>query len=168
MWHSPGFYTHPCGYRMHILVYPNGICNGKGTHVSVCLSLIKGDYDDTLTWPIRYKCTITLLNQLEDKNHHMNLFTYSEDKETTMNSRIIGNKKFGQGRGFSEFISHGQLSLQKDKQCQYLKDDSLYFRVQVEVLPACKPWLMVTAPSEDPQDDDMIYLNDINNYSGNC
>ena len=162
-WQSPGFYTHPCGYRMCILVYPNGIGKVKGTHVSVCLCLMKGDFDDTLTWPIRYKCTITLLNQLEDEYHHdMYPFTYSEDKETKVNCRIIDNKKIGQGQGYSDFIPHGQLSLQEDKQCQYLKDDSLYFRVQVEVLPACKPWLMVTVPSEDPQDDYMTYSYEAN------
>ena len=53
------------------------------------------------------------------------------------------------GGGEVDMGRHEQLGLQEDKQCQYLKDDSLYFRVQVEVLPACKPWLMVTVPSED-------------------
>ena len=153
-WQSPGFYTHPCGYRMCILVYPNGIGIVTGTNVSMCICVMKGDYDDTLTWPIRYKCAITLLNQLEDKYHHyVSPITCSEDEETKMNSGITGDKLIGQGRCYSDFIPHDQLGLQEDKQCQYLKDDSLYFRVQVEVFPACKPWLMVTVPSEDAQGD---------------
>ena len=64
-WYSPGFYTHTCGYKMCLSVDANGYGDGKGTHVSVFLVLMKGENDDALTWPIKYKCTITLLNQLK-------------------------------------------------------------------------------------------------------
>ena len=64
------------------------------------------------------------------------------------NSRVLRDERGG-GWGYPRFILHDQLGLEEDEECQYLKDDSLYFRVQVEVLPACKPWLMVTVPSED-------------------
>ena len=78
-WYSPGFYTHTCGYKMCLRVYANGSGDGKGTHVSVFLRLMKGENDDALTWPITYKCTITLLNQLKDEGHHTGTFDSSED-----------------------------------------------------------------------------------------
>ena len=120
--------------------------DGKGTHVSVYLHLMKGDNGGTLTWPIRYKCTITLLNQLKDDGHYSMTAT-SADETAVHNSRVmhLGRGRGKTGWGFPHFIPHDQLGLQEDKQCQYLKDDSLYFRVQV----ACKPWLMVTVPSDD-------------------
>ena len=147
-WCSPGFYTHPCGYKMCLLVYANGQGDGKGTHVSVFLCLMKGENDDTLTWPIRYKCTITLLNQLKDEDHYLDTIDYTTDEADDSNSRVLSGKR-GRGWGYTRFIPHDELDLQEDEECQYLKDDSLYFRVQVEVLPACKPWLMVSVPSED-------------------
>ena len=45
------------------------------------------------------------------------------------------------------FISHDMLGLNEMEMCQYLKDDSLYFRVQVEAIPAVKPWLVPNLPS---------------------
>ena len=148
-WYSPGFYTHPCGYKMCLSVDANGQGDGEGTHVSVFLCMMKGENDDTLTWPIRYKCTLTLLNQLKDDGHCSKSWTYSLDVANERNSRVLSGEMGTGGRGYPQFIPHDQLGLQDYEACQYLKDDSLYFRVQVEVLPACKPWLMVTLPSED-------------------
>ena len=145
-WYSSGFYTHNGGYKTCLKVYANGHGNGKGTHVSVYLCPMKGENDDTLTWPIRYKCTITLLNQLKDESHYSKSWTLSSDEADNRNSRVLSGERGGR-RGYPQFIPHDQLGLQEAKQCQYLKDDSLYFRVQVEVLPACKPWLMVTVPN---------------------
>ena len=146
-WYSPGFYTHPCGCKMCLRVDANGD-DVEGTHVSVFMCMMKGENDDTVTWPIKYKCTITLLNQLKDEDHYLYTIYYTTDEADDVNSRVLSGKR-GSGWGVPEFIPHDELDLQEDEECQYLKDDSLYFRVQVEVLPACKPWLMVTVPSED-------------------
>ena len=141
-WSSPGFYTHPYGYKMCLNVYANGYCDGEGTHVSVYLLLMKGENDDALTWPIKYKCTFTLLNQLKDEGHHTDTINSPEGKnDIDCVSRLSGDKGTTEW-GFLQFIAHTELDLQDEQQCQYLKDDSLYFRVQVEVIPAVKPWLM--------------------------
>ena len=42
MWLSPPFYTHTGGYKMLILVYPNGYGNAQGKFVSVGLHLLSG------------------------------------------------------------------------------------------------------------------------------
>ena len=147
-WYSSGFYTHNGGYKMCLNVDANGDSNGEGTHVSVYLYLMKGENDDTLTWPIRFKCTIILLNQLKDEGHYCRTINCITDEADEYNSRVLRGERGGEW-GYPRFIPHDQLGLEEDDECQYLKDDSLYFRVQVEVLPACKPWLMVTVPSED-------------------
>ena len=134
VWYSPGFSTHTCGYKVCLRVHANGYDDGKGTHVSVFLRLMKGENDDALTWPIGYKCTVTLLNQLKDEGHHTHVIN---------KSRVLK----GTASGYSRFIPHTKLDLQEEEQCQYLKDDSLYFRVQVDLIPAVKPWLVITLPS---------------------
>ena len=144
MWNSPGFYTHTFGYKMCLRVHANGDGDGKGTHVSVYLYLMKGENDDALTWPIEYKCTVTLLNQLKDDNHHMR--TYPSPKDKSHVSKVLSGEK-GAAWGPHHLIAHTKLDLQEKEQCQYLKDDSLYFRVQVDLIPALKPWLVPTLPS---------------------
>ena len=142
-WYSPGFYTHNGGYKLCLRVCANGDDVGEGTHVSVFLYLMKGENDDTVTWPIKYKCTITLLNQLKDEGHYLDTIDCTTDEADDVNSRVLSGKSSTRGWGIPQFIPHDQLDFGGEA-CQYLKDDSLYFRVQVEVLPACKPWLMVT------------------------
>ncbi len=68
--YSPPFLTSASGYKMCIRVDANGSGAGKGTHVSVFAYLMKGDNDDSLSWPFTGRVTFELLNQLEDDNHH--------------------------------------------------------------------------------------------------
>ena len=45
---STPFYTHRGGYKMCIVIYPNGVGDSKGTDVSVYTKLLKGCYDNQL------------------------------------------------------------------------------------------------------------------------
>ncbi len=51
-WESPPFYSRPQGYKLFIIVYPNGCgtFRGKGINTTVCL--IKGEYDEMLPFPV--------------------------------------------------------------------------------------------------------------------
>jgi len=52
---------------MCLNVYAGGNGNGKGTHVSVYLYLMKGPYDDKLGhWPLRGMFKAELLSQVND------------------------------------------------------------------------------------------------------
>ena len=130
----------PVAIRCVLKFDANGCGDGKGTHVSVFLLLMKGENDDDLTWPVKYKCAVTFLNQLKDEGHHEHTVNSPEDEKECV-SRVLSGEK-GTGWGCTQFIAHTKLDLQEEEQCQYLKDDSLYFRVQVELIPAVKPWLV--------------------------
>ena len=137
-YYSPGFYTHHHGYKICLKVDVNGVDEG---HVSVFLYLMKGEYDDDLTWPVNYECTITLLNQLRDGDHYSETSTYSSVENDSFNSRVVDGEIAKRGIGYEPFIAHKQLDLQSEKQRQYLMDDTLYFRVKVKTLPF-RPWLV--------------------------
>ena len=49
VWYSPPFY-YGAGYKMQLAVYANGTGAGAGTHVSIVLLQMKGEYDDQLQW----------------------------------------------------------------------------------------------------------------------
>ncbi len=135
--YGPSFFTSASGYKLCIRVYANGQGVSKGTHVSVYACLLKGDNDDSLSWPFTGTVTVELLNQLEDKNHHKETFTFPADLATSQ--RVVDGEA-GLGRGYCKFIFHADLAHNPLTNTQYLKDDTLIFRVSAEA-PDYKPWL---------------------------
>jgi len=61
---------------MCLWVYPDGSDDGKVTHLSVYLCLMKGPHDDELTWPLRGKFEWKLLNQISDCEHCSDTMSY--------------------------------------------------------------------------------------------
>ena len=131
--YSPPFYTSPTGYKLCVRVDANGWSSGKGTHVSVFAHLMKGDNDDSLIWPFTGEVIVELINQLEpdtDTKHHKKVLTVPAD--SIVSSRVVSRER-GAGWGTPEFIPHTELGGKPTSSCQYLKDNTLVFRVSVKV-----------------------------------
>ena len=76
-WYSPPFYIRE-GYKMCIAVHLNGDQEGKGTHISVHIHLMAGEYDTKLKWPLAYSEEITI--------SMMKLHNLQQTKAATMSS----------------------------------------------------------------------------------
>ena len=139
-WYSPPFYTHPGGYKICIRVDANGCGKGAGTHVSVFAYLMIGKNDDNLQWPFTGEVTVTLLNQLEEENHHTCTLKFPQDNEASR--RVVSSKRAPTGYGFPKFISHNDLDAAQNY--QYLNGDCLYFQVEVQAAKPVKRWLTCT------------------------
>ena len=111
---------------MTVEIYANGVDDGSGTHISVFVRILRGSYDTELKWPFVGNVTVTLLNQLQDYNHHQEMIQFTN----TDNSMV------GYGFGFPAYISRNHPSFLK----LYLKDDTLYFRVSVNVPASSIGW----------------------------
>ena len=110
---------------MCLRVYANGD-NGKGTHVSVYVYLMRGEFDDQLKWPFRDNITVAILNQLEDNHHATRTIPFTKTKD----NKIIGRgERPASGFGYHTFIAHLDLTYNPAKNCQYLKYDCLRFRI---------------------------------------
>ncbi len=140
VWYSGGFYSHPRGYRMTLRVDANGDRKGDHSHLSVYVCLTGGEHDDNLVWPFNGTITLELLNQLEDQNHKMNKMELTETK--TPNAKRPPQGGRNAGHGFGKFIPHTDLAYTSSTNCQYLKDDCLYFRVTKVETNTIKPWLV--------------------------
>ena len=127
---SPSFYTNPCGYHVVICVDANGSSAG---HVTVTAPILQGKYDATLKWPLTGKVTVTLLNQLKDNKHHQKASILA----------VGDDARVGSSFSFLQFVHHSKLSHNSVRNTQYLEDDTLYFRVSVDI-PDHKPWLECT------------------------
>ena len=128
---SSPFYTSVIGYKMCLKMVANGWYDGKGTHISVYAHLMKGDNDDYLTWPFIGTVTFELRNQLEDKNHHKKTTAFPADDVASQ--RVVTGETLINGWGYHTFISHADLNQPVASNCRYLVNDSLTFRVTVQV-----------------------------------
>ena len=123
-WFSDPFYTHNKGYKMRLRVDAAGNMDGKGTHLSVFLNLMKGPHDDELTWPLKGKFEIKLFNQISDSEHYcMILHYYDEENE---GCRVTEDSNWGWGH--RQYITNKLLNKITPIR-QYLKDDCLFFQV---------------------------------------
>ena len=138
IWSSPYFYSHLGGYKLCLKVYASGYGDGYGTHVSYFINLMPGEYDDTLEWPFQGEVTVELLNQLEDKNHYKDVTPFNDETPDECKNRK--EEKNTNGWGEPLFIPHTDLGLHSSTNTQYFMNDTLYFRVTVNV-HSTKLWL---------------------------
>ena len=123
---STGFYTRDGGYKMLLIVFPNG-CTGRD-QVEVGACLMKGDHDDHLTWPLKGTLTVQLLNQLGDSNHSEPVIFHFGGSSAKC-QRVKYGIESPSSAWSIRFMPLNRLSYDADKKCQYLKDDCVYFRV---------------------------------------
>ena len=126
-WYSDSFFAYNKGYKICLSVYPAGNGDGKGTHLSVFLCLMKGPHDDELTFPLREKFEVKLLNQISDCEHYSSTIDYYEDGTDDCAVRVTDHEKT-KGWGSQEFVSNDDLH-KVAPTCQYLKDECIFLQV---------------------------------------
>ncbi len=82
-WYSPPVYTHHQGYKIRLRVFANGLSLSYGTHVSVFVGFMRGEFDDSLKWPFRGVISVQLLAQVNSKDHKTQTVTYMMTKHMT-------------------------------------------------------------------------------------
>ncbi len=119
-WISPPFYSHEGGYKICLTISPNGHGDGLGTHVSIFIHFMPGEYDEGLQWPFAGRIAIILENQQNFLTNYV-LQTHQKTKGNyrydvcldSLNSldrrlRVV-DQPYGSGWGCPKFISHEVL-----------------------------------------------------------
>ena len=132
VWFGPPFYTHSGGYKMQLRVDANGTQDGAGTHMSVYVYLMKGEFDEELSWPFRGHVTVRILNQLNDFNHYERVIDFPKGTNPLSVNRVTVGSRVKAGHGYSQFIPHLDLS-SVDEECRYLNDNCLKFVIFASV-----------------------------------
>ena len=136
VWYSHPFYLHPKGYKMCLKVFANGTNACKGTHVSVYLTLMRGEYDEKLKWPLQGNFKVSVLNQLADASHYEKDIKYNLTVPGKATQKVTGSDMATVGHGLHDFLPHSYLGylpltlLVGIKYYYYNANDSMYFRVQ--------------------------------------
>ncbi|XP_065214318.1 TNF receptor-associated factor 4 isoform X1 [Planococcus citri] len=121
---SSPFYTSQFGYKLQASVFLNGNGAGEGTHISVYIKILPGEYDALLRWPFAHTVSFTLFDQGEKPYNIVESFVPDPSWE---NFQRPSKEPDSLGFGFPRFVSHETL-----KKRQFVRDDTLFIRVKVD------------------------------------
>ena len=133
-WYSSPFYTHIGGYKMCLGIYANGLGDGKNTHVSVVVHMMKGEFDSHLKWPFKGEVTVQLVNQKKGGEHYEIKLVTPKNATTDLDGynnvfcQCKEDDRSKNGWGIAKFISHDDL-YKPEEDNEYLQDDTLKFKI---------------------------------------
>ena len=119
---SPWFYTGTPGYKMCVRIFPVGDGVGKGTHISVFLVVMPGQFDEQLRWPFRKKVTIMLFDQDNIENV---IHTFRPDPNSSSFQRP--RREMNIASGCPLFCALTELN-----KYAYVRDDTMEMKVIVD------------------------------------
>ena len=122
MIYSPAFFSHEAGYKMCLCVYPAGDSNQD--YLSVYFVIMRGPYDDVLSWPFQNPIRVSLLScreglpaVIKDINPDPKLhYFHRPDKPRNV------------GYGYPKFISLQKLLSDRS---EFLSCNSIFIRCEI-------------------------------------
>ncbi len=102
---SPPFYSHPKGYKMCLQIHPNGCKSGLNTHMSLLVSIMRGEFDDTLQWPFTGRVTIDICNKTSQQWTQVKVVNFKESPIARKCDRLTSGSK-----GYFQYIPQDQVA----------------------------------------------------------
>lgn len=104
---SDPFYSHPGGYKMVVVVRPNGLGDKKGTYVSLHVHLLPGEFDGQLHWPFSGKVTVQAYNRRKEQWSLKRVIAEMNERNCGFEavSRCVNAPIAGAGAGCIDFLS---------------------------------------------------------------
>ena len=100
---------------------------GRG-YVGCFLHILKGDWDDRLTFPFKWKYTFTLINRSTSAHHYVRSCQIDEDDLRLFPRCFEQPKEFGNsGFGMIEFISHEDIQMK-----EFMENDLILLKINIE------------------------------------
>nr|XP_020514021.1 TNF receptor-associated factor 5-like [Labrus bergylta]XP_020514022.1 TNF receptor-associated factor 5-like [Labrus bergylta]XP_020514023.1 TNF receptor-associated factor 5-like [Labrus bergylta]XP_020514024.1 TNF receptor-associated factor 5-like [Labrus bergylta] len=126
---SSPFHTGRCGYKMAAKAYLNGDGEGRGTHLSLYVVLMPGDFDALLPWPFKQNVSLSILDQSGAGNHRT--LSFRPDLMSKSFQRPDADSFSNVASGLSCFIPLDQL--ENPQNASYVDDDTLFVKVKVDM-----------------------------------
>ncbi len=125
---SPPFYTSQYGYKLQASVFLNGNGPGEGTHLSVYIKVLPGEYDALLKWPFAHSVTFTLFEQCAVGSGAQGGIAESFVPDPSWENFLRPSKEPDSlGFGFPRFISHELLTRRP-----FIREDTLFLRIKTD------------------------------------
>ena len=127
--YSVPFFTSPFGYKLCLYLYLNGVDDGKGTHHSFFVAILRGQHDALLKWPFEQLVTMILLNQDRRKNI-VQVLRPEPSSSSFQQPKTEMNDQYG-------FTKFAPLWVLGDP--SYVRNDTLYLKVIVDKTGLIQP-----------------------------
>ena len=124
---SEPFYTSRYGYKLGASLFLNGNGSGEGTHLSLYIRVLCGDYDNLLEWPFSLGITFRLMDQCTDPEKREHVVESFVPNPSWKHFQRPVKEVDTLGFGYPKFISQEAL-----KNGTYLKDDTLFIKIEVD------------------------------------
>jgi len=121
------FFTSQSGYKLQASLFINGNGGGEGTHMSVYIKILPGEFDSILKWPFKHTVSFSLLDQSEDRRRACNVVESFIPDPNWPNFERPSREVDQLGFGFPKFVPHELL-----EEREYIKDDALFIKVRVD------------------------------------
>lgn len=123
--HSPPFYSNFYGYKLCIRANLNGVDSARGTHLSIFIHFMQGDFDEIIDWPFNGRIILTVIDQnpVCELRHHVNETLISKPNLAAF--QRPNTPRNHKGFGYMEFLPIGIL------------DNSTYVRNDTLIIKAC-------------------------------
>ena len=106
---SDPFYSHPGGYKMLVVIRPNSIGERKGSHVSLHVHLLPGEFDNQLHWPFSGKITVQAYERTRDQWSFQRVIEMNERKSGLVAVNRCIDTPITCGAGYDNFLSYFYL-----------------------------------------------------------
>ena len=107
---------------MCLRVDANGTSDAKGKYLSVFGYIMRSNFYIHLKWPFQGDVMVTLVNQLQDKEHFTYIINF-RNARTSAARRVTTGERAQIGWGAHEFLPQSEVGHDPPTKCQYLKDD---------------------------------------------
>ena len=119
------FFTYHSGYRVCLIAKLNGVDEYKGSQVSVTISILSGPYDAKLSWPPRGQFTVSVMNQVKNSHHRLQILAI-DTKEISTDSAFSDSAVEYVCKGL---VSHTELFSASSFR-NYHRADTIYLQVK--------------------------------------
>ena len=127
-WYSQPFYSSHKGYKLQLRANANGYGSGKGTHLSLFVCLMKGEYDDELSWPFSGSIRVQLMNWSSDSHHEEKTIPHHR-APLECQVRVVDGIRAPGGLGYGQFISHTKVVDCSNDSIQFINEDKVCFQI---------------------------------------
>ena len=121
---------------MNLLVAANGMTSAVGTHVGVCVSVLKGENDWKLKVPFEGKVVFAVVNWKSNDKHVVVVVSFDIDTKkvvsltkTPVESQVDASSALHPRRKGVNLLPHSALGYNATENTQYLREDCLCLRV---------------------------------------
>ncbi|XP_072176021.1 uncharacterized protein [Diadema setosum] len=121
--YSSPFFTSQYGYKLCGRVFLMGDGVGKGTHISLFLTIMRGPYDAVLPWPFKEKIIFQLVNQREPSMKSI-VEAFRPDPTSSSFKRPTSERNIGAGCPL-----FAKIQVIEDPNQGFIIDDTLYIKI---------------------------------------